>query len=142
MQAIIASDTLPDNGLLSLEGTVRNASCVTAALNVNATTASGRLATPVYLLLVDQHGMEDLLNQAVSVVTPTGGCLAGVSATSCAFTASGLVPGQAYHLWVFYYGSNSALGFFQDALVTATFATSTSSGIWHDNAVKLRPAAP
>lgn len=133
MQAIIAYDTLPDSGTTALEATVRNTSCVTALLSVNATTSSGRLTTPAYLLLLDQHGMEDLLNPAVPLVTPTGGCQAGISTTSCAFTSSGLVPGQAYHLWVFYVGNASAYGLYEDALVTATFATSTSVGEQHSN---------
>lgn len=130
LQAIITYDTLPNDGFLALEGSVRNTSCVTALLNVNATTPSGRRPLPssVYLLLLDQHGMEDLVNPSTAQLVPTGGCQAGVSTTSCAFTASGLVPGQAYHMWLVYTGNRSADGLRDDALVTATFATSTSAG--------------
>lgn len=140
MQAVINYDTLPNRGIYALEGTVRNTSCVTALLNVNATTHSGRIPLPtsVYLLLLDQRGMEDLLNPAVPRLSPAGGCVAGVNTTNCAFTASGLVPGQAYHLWLAYTGNSAADGLNADALVTMTFATSTSSGGLHLNLIVPR----
>ncbi|KAK9832247.1 hypothetical protein WJX74_004144 [Apatococcus lobatus] len=128
--AIIYYDFLADDGALALVGSVRNTSCTTALLNVNSTYQNGRLPlpAPVYLLLLDQHGVEDLLNPRISGLIPVGGCQAGLNATSCAFTASGLVPGQAYHLWLTYTGNASAFGLSSDAFVTTTFATSTFPG--------------
>ena len=130
MQAIIYYAALHDYGSLALVGSVRNTSCTTVLLNVNSTFRDGRLPlpAPAFLLLLDQHGLEDLLNTNIPRLAPTGGCQAGLNSTSCAFTASGLTPGHAYHLWLAYQGNSSAVGLRDDGIVTATFATSTSAG--------------
>lgn len=135
MQAVIFKNALVDNGTEELVGSVRNSSCITALLSVNNTYRDGRLPlpAPIYLLLVDQQGLEDLLdtNQKIFRLPPHHACQAGqnLNTTSCAFTASGLNPGQAYHFWLYYQGNKSALGDSYDARVTATFAMSHTAGV-------------
>ncbi|KAK9832347.1 hypothetical protein WJX74_007368 [Apatococcus lobatus] len=128
--AIIHYDTLFADGNLAFVGSIRNTSCVTALLNINSTYHSGRLPlpAPVYLMLLDQRGLENLLNPKIAQLIPSAGCQAGITTSNCAFTTSTLVPGQAYHLWLAYQGNSSALGLISDGLATATFATSTSAG--------------
>ena len=130
LQAIIRYSALWADGNLAFAGSVRNASCTTGLLNVNSTYRSGRipLPAPVYLLLLDQRGLENLLNPSIAQLTPTAGCQAGLNTTSCAFTISGLSPNQAYHLWLVYPGNASASEFSVDGLVTATFASGASVG--------------
>ena len=132
-QAVILDDWLPASGTHGALGTIRNASCISAALNVEVFQTSS-LPSAAVLMLLDARGLQDLYNNnnnASQRLTPLGGCQAGLNSSSCKFTTTGLQSTSAYHVSMFFSGTADAswpLYHGNNGFILATVASGTSTG--------------
>ena len=72
LQAALFSTSLSVSGYRDLFGTMRNTSCINAALNLEAYELPF-LPSAAHLVLVDAAGLEDIYNNAAQRLHPLGG---------------------------------------------------------------------
>ena len=118
-------------GSSGIVGTIRNVSCISAALTIDSNYTSGFLPQLVELWLLDEQGLEGFYNPYVTSVKaakPGSYCRGGLTNTTCYFTTTGLASSEFYHFLISYPLNISHYSNAVDGFTMATFTSNSPGG--------------